>query len=81
MESTHALREPQLAPPDSTREEPSGADRPIQRLARATGLLYLVLAVLGMYSAMALESLSCRAMPGPRPTASSVRDGCSGAAW
>jgi hypothetical protein len=57
MESTHSLREPQLARPDSTREEPSGADRPIQRLARATGLLYLVLAVLGMYSAIMLESL------------------------
>ena len=41
MESTHALREPQLAPRDSTREEPSGADRPIQRLARATGLRVL----------------------------------------
>ena len=57
MESARALREPQLARPDSTREEPSGADRPVQRLARATGLLYLVLAVLGMYSAMVLESL------------------------
>jgi hypothetical protein len=57
MESAHALREPQLARPDSTREEPPGADRPIQRLARATGLLYLVLAVLGMFSAMVLESL------------------------
>ena len=30
---------------------------PIQRLARATGLLYLILAVFGMFSAMVLESL------------------------
>src|SRR5512132_990279 len=70
MESAHALREPQLARPDSTREEPPGADRPIQRLARTTGLLYLVLAVLGMFSAMVLESL---VMPGDaQATADSI---------
>lgn len=57
MRTAHALREPQLARPESTSDEPPGSDRPIQRLARATGLLYLVLAVFGMFSAMVLESL------------------------
>jgi hypothetical protein len=57
METAHALREPQLARPGFTSDQPPGPDRPIQRLARATGLLYLVLAVLGMFSAMVLESL------------------------
>jgi Domain of unknown function (DUF4386) len=75
MEPAHALREPQLARPDSTREEPPGADRPMQRLARATGLLYLVLAVLGMFSAMVLESL---AVPGD---AQATADGILGARW
>jgi hypothetical protein len=31
--------------------------RGLQRLARASGLLYLVLAVFGMFSALTLESL------------------------
>ena len=57
MRTAHALREPQLARPESTSDEPPGSDRPIQRLARATGLLYLILAVFGMFSAMVLESL------------------------
>lgn len=38
-------------------DEPSAGDGSTQRLARATGLLYLVLAVVGMLSAMVLESL------------------------
>jgi hypothetical protein len=75
MEPAHALREPQLAPPDSTREEPPGTDRPIQRLARATGLLYLILAVLGMFSTMVLESL---VVPGD---AQATADGILGARW
>jgi hypothetical protein len=57
MAPAHALRDAQLAPPDPTREEPPGGARPIQRLARTTGLLYLALAVLGMFSAIVLESL------------------------
>jgi Domain of unknown function (DUF4386) len=57
METAPALREPQAARPGSRRDEPPAGDPPIQRLARATGLLYLVLAVLGMFSAMVLESL------------------------
>jgi hypothetical protein len=75
MEPAHALREPQPARPDSTREEPPGADRPIQRLARATGLLYLVLAVLGMFSAMVLESL---VVPGD---AQATADSILGSRW
>jgi hypothetical protein len=75
MEPALALREPQLARPDSTREEPSGTDRPIQRLARATGLLYLALAVLGMFSAMVLESL---VVPGD---AQATADSILGARW
>jgi hypothetical protein len=57
MAPAHALRDAQLGRPDSSREEPPGGDRPIQRLARTTGLLYLALAVLGMFSAIVLESL------------------------
>jgi Domain of unknown function (DUF4386) len=57
METAHALRRPRIARPGSTGEGPPGGDWPIQRLARATGLLYLVLAVFGMFSAMVLESL------------------------
>jgi hypothetical protein len=75
METAHALREPQLARPDSTREKPPGADRPIQRLARATGLLYLILAVLGMFSAMVLDSL---VVPGD---AQATADRILGARW
>jgi Domain of unknown function (DUF4386) len=75
MDTPYALREPQLARPVSTREEPPGADRPIQRLARATGLLYLVLAVLGMFSAMVLESL---VVPGDAPA---TADRILGARW
>lgn len=75
MEPAHALREPQLARPDSTREEPPATDRPIQRLARATGLLYLALAVLGMFSAMVLESL---VVPGD---AQATADSILGARW
>ena len=56
METTGTLRVPQVARPGPD-HEPPGGDRSLQRLARATGLLYLVLAVLGMFSAMALESL------------------------
>jgi hypothetical protein len=70
METAHALRGPQIARPDSTRDEPPGGDRPIQRLARVTGLLYLVLAVFGMFSAMVVESL---VVPGDAPaTADSI---------
>lgn len=75
MDTPHALREPQLARPASTREEPPGAARPIQRLARATGLLYLVLAVFGMFSAMVLESL---VVPGDAPA---TADRILGARW
>jgi hypothetical protein len=57
METAHARREPRTVPAGSTREQPPEGDRPVQRLARATGLLYLVLAVLGMFSAMVVESL------------------------
>ena len=57
MDPAPALRRPQAARPDARRDEPPAGDPPIQRLARATGLLYLVLAVLGMFSAMVLESL------------------------
>ena len=57
LAAVHAPRDAELARPDSTREEPPGGDGQIQRLARATGLLYLALAVLGMFSAIVLESL------------------------
>ena len=75
MEPAHALREPQLARPGSTSHEPPGADRQIKRLARATGLLYLVLAVLGMFSPMVLESL---VVPGD---AQATADSILGARW
>lgn len=75
METAHALREPQIARPGSTSDEPPGGDRPIQRLARATGLLYLVLAVLGMFSAMVLESL---VVPGD---AQATADSILGSRW
>jgi hypothetical protein len=75
MDIPHALREPQITRPASTREEPPGADRPTQRLARATGLLYLVLAVLGMFSTMVLESL---VVPGDAPA---TADSILGARW
>jgi Domain of unknown function (DUF4386) len=69
MDTAHALREPH-ARPGSTSDRPPGGDRPIQRLARATGLLYLVLAVVGMFSATVVESL---VVPGDAPaTADSV---------
>jgi hypothetical protein len=57
MDTAPALRGPRAARPGSRRDEPPAGDPPIQRLARATELLYLVLAVLGMFSAMTLESL------------------------
>jgi hypothetical protein len=57
MDTASALRGPQAARPGARRDEPPAGDPPVQRLARATGLLYLVLAVLGMFSAMVLESL------------------------
>jgi hypothetical protein len=75
METTHALREPQLARPGSTRDDPPGEDRQIQRLARATGLLYLVLAVLGMFAPMVLDSL---VVPGD---AQATADSILGARW
>ena len=75
MDTPHALREPRLAPPGSTRDEPPGDDRQIQRLARATGLLYLILAVFGMFSAMVLESL---VVPGDAPA---TADSILGARW
>jgi hypothetical protein len=75
MEPAPALREPQLARPGSTSDQPPGGDRPIQRLARATGLLYLLLAVLGMFSAMVLESL---VVPGD---AQATADSILGARW
>ena len=69
MDTAHALREPH-ARPGSRRDEPPAGDPPIQRLARATGLLYLVLAVVGMFSATVVESL---VVPGDAPaTADSV---------
>jgi hypothetical protein len=75
METAHALREPQIARPGPTSDEPPGGDRPTQRLARATGLLYLVLAVVGMFSAMVLESL---VVPGD---AQATADGILGSRW
>jgi hypothetical protein len=75
METAHALREPQIARTGATRVEPPGGDRPIQRLARATGLLYLVLAVFGMFSAMVLESL---VVPGD---AQATADSILGSRW
>ena len=75
MEPAHAVREPQIARPGSTSEKPPGRDRPIQRLARATGLLYLVLAVFGMFSPMVLESL---VVPGD---AQATADSILGSRW
>jgi hypothetical protein len=75
MEPVHALHEPPIARPDSTSDEPPGEDRPVQRLARATGLLYLVLAVFGMFSAMVLESL---VVPGD---AQATADSILGSRW
>lgn len=75
METAHALREPQIARPGLTRDEPPGGDRHIPRLARATGLLYLVLAVFGMFSAMVLESL---VVPGD---AQATADSILGSRW
>ena len=75
METAHALREPQITRPGLRSDEPPGPDRPIQRLARATGLLYLVLAVLGMFSPMVLESL---VVPGD---AQATADSILGSRW
>ena len=75
MEPAHALREPLITRPGLRSDEPPGADRPIQRLARATGLLYLVLAVLGMFSPMVLESL---VVPGD---AQATADSILGSRW
>jgi hypothetical protein len=75
METAHALREPQVARPGSMSDQPPGGDRPIQRLARATGLLYLLLAVLGTFSAMVLESL---VVPGD---AQATADSILGSRW
>jgi hypothetical protein len=55
--------------------EPPAGDRPIQRLARATGLLCLVLAVFGMFSPMVLESLVVPA------DARATADGILGSRW
>jgi hypothetical protein len=57
METADTLRVPRVARPGPANHEPPGGDGAVQRLARATGLLYLALAVLGMFSAMVLESL------------------------
>jgi Domain of unknown function (DUF4386) len=75
METAHALRQPGVAPPGSTGDQPPGADRSIRRLTRATGLLYLALAVLGMFSAMVLESL---VVPGD---AQATADSILGSRW
>jgi hypothetical protein len=75
METAHARREPQVARPGSTSDEPPGGDRPIQRLARATGLLYLALAVFGMFSPMVLGSL---VVPGD---AQATADSILGSRW
>ena len=75
METAHARREPQIARPGSTSDEPPGGDRPIQRLARATGLLYLALAVFGMFSPMVLGSL---VVPGD---AQATADSILGSRW
>jgi hypothetical protein len=75
MGTAYALREPQVARPGSTSDQPPGGDRPIQRLARATGLLYLLLAVLGTFSAMVPESL---VVPGD---AQATADSILGSRW
>ncbi|HZD72531.1 MAG TPA: DUF4386 domain-containing protein [Actinomycetota bacterium] len=77
METAHALPKPRNARPGSTSDQPPGADadRPVQRLARATGLLYLVLAVFGMFSPMVLESL---VVPGD---AQATADSILGSRW
>jgi hypothetical protein len=51
------------------------ADWPVQRLARVTGLLYLVLAVVGMFSPTVLESL---VVPGD---AGATADAVLGSRW
>jgi hypothetical protein len=75
MKTADTLRGSRIARAGAASDEPPAGDRPIQRLARVTGLLYLVLAVVGMLSPMVLESL---VVPGD---ARATADGILGSRW